>query len=855
MVNESYIGTGFDSINNVIGAVGFDGEFSNLKKLEDQNHQLLKTIEQSPVSIVVTDIQGNIEYVNPHFTKITGYSPEEVIGKNPRILKSDYTSDETYQNLWSCLSKGQEWRGELCNKKKDGSFFWESAIISAVRNNGVITKFIAVKEDITSDKLVNEEMQKLSGLQDLLVNISLRNINLSINDIDVNVIQSLKEISEFVDSDRAIIFKYDWEKSNCTCQHEWFADYLNPVGDKLKQVDLNEMTEWTENHLNAEVFYIPDIENYFGASNKVLKERGIKSLISVPFFIENKCIGFISFDSILKKHNYTEKETALLKVFGQIYASLLQRSKLEMDLKLEMEKALKANKAKSEFLANMSHELRTPLNGVIGFSELLMQTDQTKVQNQYSSAINTSAKTLLNVINDILDFSKIEANKLDLEIVKTDIIELLEHAIDIVKHNAEKKGLELLLNIPVNLPRFAFVDPVRVSQILINLLSNAIKFTISGEIELKVIFESSDDENGNYSFFVRDTGIGINDNEKLKLFRAFSQADTSTTRRFGGTGLGLIISDKLARKMGDKIKFESKVGEGSTFYFTINALYESNSKVFSEKIDNIKRALVIDDNLNSRIYIQCLLSNWGIETITCESASEAVFILQVSSHYDLIIVDNQIHNSNGLESIRLICRKLNISVDSQNFLLLHASTDDFIFYEECEQTGIKYLIEKPLRYDEVFNYLLNIDINHTYKKNEEIITEKPNHMNGNFKILIADDDVFNMMLAKAMISNIISNVDITEAVNGKMALEKVLTNDFDLVFMDVQMPEMDGNEATKAIREAESVTGKHTIIIGLTAGALEAEREKCLSSGMDVFLTKPIDTLKLKETVNRILKL
>lgn len=822
---------------------------------DTRSHQLFKTIEQSHVSIVVADIQGNIEYVNPHFTKITGYSPGEVIGKNPRILKSELTSDETYRNLWGCLLKGQEWRGELCNKRKDGSLFWESAIISAVRNGDEISGFIAVKEDITHEKLVNEEMQKLSRLQDILVDISLRNINLSINDMEVNVIKSLKDISEFVDADRALIFKYNWERNCCTCQHEWFADNLYPVGEKLMQVGLDEMKEWTKNHLNAEVFYIPDIENYFGDSNEILKERGLKSLISVPFFIENQCVGFISFDSVLKKHKYTEKEISLLKVFGQIYASLLQRSKLELDLKMEMQKARKANEAKSEFLANMSHELRTPLNGVIGFSELLMQTEQTKVQNQYSTAINTSAKTLLSVINDILDFSKIEANKLDLEIVKTDIIELLEHAIDIVKHNAEKKGLELLLNIPVNLPRFAFIDPVRVSQILINLLSNAIKFTISGEIELKVIFECNDDENGNYSFYVRDTGIGINDNEKLKLFRAFSQADTSTTRRFGGTGLGLIISDKLARKMGDKIKFESKVGEGSTFYFTINALYETNSKVFSEKIENIKRALVIDDNLNSRIYIQRLLSNWGIETITCESASEAVFILQVSSHYDLIVVDNQIHNSNGLESIRLICRKLNISVDSRNFLLLHASTDDFIFFEECEQTGIKYLIEKPLRYDEVYNYLLNIDVNRTYKKNEKVITEKPNQMNGNFKILIADDDVFNMMLAKAMISNIITDVEISEAVNGKIALEKVLNNDFDLVFMDVQMPEMDGNEATKAIREAESATGKHTIIIGLTAGALETEREKCLSSGMDVFLTKPIDTQKLKDTIQKLLKL
>lgn len=845
----------FNTNNEVIGTIGFNRDVTELRKLENQNRKLLIAIEQSTATIVITDTAGIIEYVNPQFSLLTGYSADEAIGLNPRVLKSNITSPETYTELWKTITSGKEWRGEFCNRKKNGDLFWESAVISpVVDNNGMITNYIAVKEDITEAKKAQDEIIRMSKLQDLLVELSLRNINVNANEFEQNIIKSLQEISEFIEANRAVIFKYNWAEGTCSAQYEWFNGSLYSIKNELINIPFTEITSWVENHKSGKNFYIPDMSTYYGESAKVLKTRGVRSLIAVPFFIGSECAGFISFDSISRKHTYTEKENALLKVFGQIYASLIQRFELEQRLKNEKDNAQKANTAKSEFLANMSHELRTPLNGVIGFSELLMQADINDVQLQYATAINSSAKSLLNVINDILDFSKIEAGKMELEIVRCDMIELIEHGIDIIKHSAEKKNLEILLNIPDYLPRFAYIDPIRVSQILINLLSNAVKFTNRGEIELKVNFTESDKEKGVFTFTVRDTGIGINDTQKLKLFKAFSQADTSTTRRFGGTGLGLSISEKLANKMGSTIQFESKIGEGSVFYFSVEATYDSNSSLFSEKIENIHRVLVIDDNMNSRISIQRMLNNWGIETVICESASEAVFILQMSAPFDLIIVDNFIHNCNGLESIRLICRKLKITVESQNFLLLHAATDDYVFHNECKQMGIKYLIEKPLRYDAVFSYLSGINVE-KHQIELKVETKQPTNMEKKAKILIADDDMFNMMLAKAMVSNIVPNVEITEAVNGKIAMEYAVETDFDIVFMDVQMPEMDGNEATKAIRRHEKNTGRHTIIIGLTAGALQEERDKCLNSGMDEFLTKPIETAKLKETIERILGL
>lgn len=845
----------FNAENKIIGTIGFVHDLTKQRQLEQQNKKLLQAIEQSSTTIVITDKNAVIEYVNPQFEAITGYSIDEAIGKNPGILNSGLTPKEVIAEMWQTILSGKVWHGEFCNKKKNQELFWETAVISPVFDSKAeIVNFIAIKDDITAFKNAQKELIRMSRFQDLLIEISMQNIHPDITTLKTNIENSLMKISKFVEADRALIFIYDWENSSCFAQYEWFSEDFESIIDSLKSVDFNMIKPWINKHLLKEIFYIPYLPEYDGESNEELKARNLQTMISVPFFIKDNCVGFISFDSVKKKHLYTEKEKSLLIIFGQIYASLLQRNELENSLKNEIENVRKANEAKSEFLANMSHELRTPLNGVIGFSELLMQTNVSDVQLQYTSAINTSAKSLLKVINDILDFSKIEAGKMELEITKSDVVQMIEQSIDIVKFSAEKKGVELLLNIPEYLPRFAYIDSFRVSQIIINLLNNAVKFTNEGEVELKVSFTEIDLDKGIYTFSVRDTGIGISDEQKLKLFKAFSQADTSTTRKFGGTGLGLSISEKLAQKMGGSIQFESELGKGSTFNFSVNVHFESESSVFNEKIENITKVLVIDDNLNSRIIIQKMLINWGIETVICESASEAIFIMQLGTDFDLIIVDNNMNDNTAIESIQFICKKLNITVQSQNFLVIQSSTNSLQFYDKCKLVGIKYMIEKPFRYDDIFHYLKNINNPEQVDKVIlEVKTEDSKIPERKFRILIADDDIFNMMLAKAMIANIIKDVEFTESANGKMAYEQIVKNKYDLVFMDVQMPEMDGNEATKLIREFESKSDYHTIIIGLTAGALKEEREKCLESGMDEFLTKPIDTEKLKETVSRYL--
>ncbi|MBW3468574.1 PAS domain-containing protein [Arthrospiribacter ruber] len=521
----------------------------------------------------------------------------------------------------------------------------------------------------------------------------------------------------------------------------------------------------------------------------------------------------------------------------------------EKQLIAETNRANAASKSKSEFLANMSHEIRTPLNGVIGFTDLLLKTDLSGVQQQYADNAHTAGKSLLNLINDILDFSKIEAGKLDLDPIETNLEEILYETLDIIKFPAGQKNLEIILDLPPTLPESVLIDPHRLKQILINLLNNAIKFTEKGHVILQVREVVEVDGPYKLEFTVIDTGIGIPEEVQKKLFQAFSQADSSTTRKFGGTGLGLTISNLLAEKMGGNIGVDSKPGHGSAFYFTIDAEVKKPFTAFTELRDKDIKILLVDDHESVRTIAKKYFGHFGFTCDTAANGLEAYHFLSQNKDYDLALVDYHMPYVDGVQVIEKIRQELSLTPDTLPIMIMGYFSDSEHLRKSIDRLQINKFIQKPIHYKNLINLLSKSNIREVIKS--EIEADASGKLEGQFTILVAEDISMNMLLLKTLLNNLLKNVKVLECANGKIAVENYRLHEVDLIFMDVQMPEMDGLTATKAIRVLESQSVKKVPIVALTAGALKEEQMKCYEAGMDDFLTKPIQPESLKNTLEK----
>ncbi|WBA84819.1 response regulator [Endozoicomonas sp. GU-1] len=518
------------------------------------------------------------------------------------------------------------------------------------------------------------------------------------------------------------------------------------------------------------------------------------------------------------------------------------------------EAALDAVKAKSSFLANMSHEIRTPMNGVLGMLDLMKDTPLTKTQNDFLNTAYSSADSLLSIINDILDFSKIEAGKMTIEAVDISVRDVVEDVCTLLAGTAREKGLELSCYTDVDLPATLKGDSVRLRQVLTNLIGNAIKFTIKGEVSVKVNLIKRSQTSAQIEFSVEDTGIGIAEHILPTLFNEFTQADGSTTRKFGGTGLGLTISRQLVELMGGNIRVISAEGLGSTFTFTLEmAISQNQCRQKSQTLhalDGIK-ALVVDDNHTNREILRHYLTAWGLDHNEASTAKDALLLLRKAHNnnqpYELVFLDMNMPDMDGLELSKVI----EDDPDLQSIRRIMLSSTGFIPQEQQQATGLSACLSKPFRQSRLLDTTMQVMHCHHASQQPDALTDQHEPETAVFsesiQILLVEDNMVNQKVATSMLKKIgLSHIHIAE--DGREALNMSRHQTYDLVLMDCQMPEMSGYEATGLIRQREREQQLPRIpIIAMTANAMAEDREKCLAAGMDDYLSKPVKIDHLRE--------
>lgn len=790
--------------------------FGSFQDIDEQKRRQIELYESrkelsdilnssSDVSVISTDTNGVIKVFSKGAENLLGYRSDEMVDKNTPAIIHD--AKEVHQRAKELSDEynmpidgfrvfvhkseiyGSEQR-EWTYIKKDGQTIIVSLVVSCIRDeDNNITGYLGVATNITQEKNALKEL-----------------------------VHEKSRLQAFVEHAPAAVAMFDTNVRYIAVSNRWIEEYKlkgRPIiGKTHYEVFPNISQEWKDIHQRCLAGSVEENSEDRWRPQGWTTDQYLKWEVRPWYLLDGNIGGIMMFTQ-------------------DITESCLQRE----ELKVAKIQAEQASIAKSEFLANMSHEIRTPLNGVIGFTDLLLKTEINEIQKQYLSIVNQSGNTLLSIINDILDFSKIEAGKLELDIERADIFELGGQAASILSFQVQNKGLEMLLNISIDLPRFVWIDLVRIKQVLINLLSNAAKFTERGEIELR-IFPVSDpyESQVKIRFEVRDTGIGIKPEKQDRIFEAFLQEDASVTKKYGGTGLGLAISNKLLLLMGSSLQLTSTPGKGSTFYFELNLKAEKGEPLNWEGIDHIKKVLVVDDNDNNRLIIKQMLVLKDIKTEEAKNGAEALTMLS-RKKYDVIIMDYHMPVMSGIETIRKIRENFYPTSEDQPIILLYSSSSDETVITACEELDVKSRIVKPIKMEDLYATLSRLR-----KKDKSVTVHSESYTLQddsiiNPKVLVAEDNDFNRLLVTTVIKRILPHAFIITVNNGEEAVAYCTNNTPDIILMDVQMPQMDGYDATRTIRKIP--TCKLIPIVALTAGNVKGERENCIAAGMNDFLGKP----------------